>query len=148
MTLRIYVAGASAEIERCEAFIARLRAAGFEITFDWPAHIRKVGASNEGIDLATRKSSAEADIQAVRDAEWFVLLEPEEAKTIGAWVEMGVAIQAAIPVLWVGEGDRTIFSELADASVSNDENAFYFLMGLREQPFGDAFAQPTKGDAA
>lgn len=129
--MKLYVAGASAEIARAEAFIAKLRAHGFEITFDWPAHIRGVGASNEGVDYDECVRSAKADIKGVLDAEWFVLLEPEQAKTIGAWVEIGVALHAVIPVLWVGEGDRTIFSALATMSVSDDENAIELLLGIK-----------------
>lgn len=43
----IYVAGASAEVRRCEMFMRELRARGHEISFDWTAEVRKARTSDD-----------------------------------------------------------------------------------------------------
>jgi len=124
--MRVYVAGASAEIERAEALIARLRDAGVEVISDWPENVRRAGAANIGLTHEVRLAAARACSLGVRRSDWLVVLEPK-APTIGAWVEMGIALAQGIDVLWVGEGDCTVFESLATSTVSSDDEAFRFI---------------------
>lgn len=70
--MRIYVAGASSEIERARRVMAALRAEGHEITFDWTIDFE----SNEGLSDVQRAAYADADFQGVFLARRVVLLVP------------------------------------------------------------------------
>lgn len=133
--IKVYVAGASAEIERCEAFIKRLRDAGFEITFDWPAMVRSVGSANGGLTDAQREDAAQATLQGVVDSDWLVLLQPR-LPSIGCWVELGVGHMSGTSLLFVGDPERTIFSALARVVASEDEalDCLKHLVEHQEEP--------------
>lgn len=87
--IAVYVAGASAEIERAEHMIATLRALGVVVTHDWPARMRAMGPEH----LLTRPVLADelrACLAGVRRADVLLLLEPTRP-SVGAWVELGYA---------------------------------------------------------
>jgi hypothetical protein len=126
--MKVYVAGASAEILRAEAFVKRLRAAGFEITFDWPAMIRSVGSANGGLTDDQRNDASYHALAGVDECEVLVLLVPEKP-SIGCWVELGYAFQGCIDtLLYVGDPERTIFSALTRHVVATDDQAFDLLV--------------------
>ncbi len=92
----IYVAGSSKDIARCESVIARLRALGHEISFDWPSHIRaNPGGANVGSDDVLEEA-AELCLQGALDADLvWVLNPPVDKPTAGAWGEMVAAVAIA-----------------------------------------------------
>lgn len=127
MSLHVYVGGASAEIERAEAFIRRVRAAGHFITFDWPAEIRKSGKANAGLGERERFDAWRACLDAVSDADVCVFLAPRDGKTTrGMWAEIGAAqAMGAVPV-YVGHDDDSIVTSMCEV-VADDDAAFAAL---------------------
>jgi hypothetical protein len=120
--VNLYVAGASAEIERAETFIAAARGMDYAITFDWPAAIRTLGkGANVGLDDKERRLAKWSAYEAAKTCDVFVLLLPSEpVATIGAWCELGAAtvtrwnVKVGYPsreFLLVGEHpERTVFA--------------------------------------
>jgi nucleoside 2-deoxyribosyltransferase len=87
----VYVAGASAEIERARRVIAMLRELGIEIAHDWPKMIEDHGGrANLGLTYDERENVVGACLGGVRKAELVLFLVPY-APTVGAWVEIGHA---------------------------------------------------------
>jgi hypothetical protein len=150
----IYVAGASAQIEQVETYLAKLRAAGWSITFDWTAKVREVGNASPD-DLKIRRAAAIADLKGVAGAGVLWLMQPEPTSTsTGAWVELGAAItrrdiyraieregrtdpEATMPslpqplrdvvVVASGASKKCIFSDLADHKFESHDEAFAFI---------------------
>lgn len=124
--MRIYVAAASAEIERAERMIARLRAAGHTITVDWPAAIRAMaGVANEGLTQEQRREAARDDYEGVISAERVVILVPEKPiVTQGAWWEGGIADALRIQIIAAGrfeDRQKNIFLVRATEVDTDDE---------------------------
>lgn len=105
----VYLAGASADLETCERYRDRLRAAGLEIARDWMADIRENaarGRPDHEIPADERKAYAESDLRGVYACDVFWLLVPSNA-SIGAWVEFGWALATrALRQLQAGEWNR------------------------------------------
>jgi hypothetical protein len=132
--MRVYVAGASAELERCERVIAALREGGCTITMDWGAAMRALaalGICDAQLDDHEARRHAEADLDGIVTADVVLLLAPEAA-TRGAWVEFGYALgwargygEAPLRSLYVsGPGARqSIFTRCADALFATDDDA-------------------------
>ena len=95
--MKVYVAGASSELARVEAFIARVKAIpGVEISYDWTVDVRKAGKANEGMTLAQRSKAACACERGVLQCNVFVYLVPLPGhKSIGAAFEAGLAYRAS-----------------------------------------------------
>ncbi len=116
--LHIYVAGSSKEIERAEAMVTALRAAGHHITLDWAAEMRRAGAADKDLPIERIRGVARADLTAVDTADLVVLLTPTVDKpSAGAWSELTWAFAHQIPV-WIvrarGIPQFCIFSSLAE----------------------------------
>ena len=146
--MRVYAAGASAEIDRARRVIAALRAEGLEITFDWPADIDEAGGrANAGLTEEERVATADACLKAAHDCEVLLLLVPH-ARTCGAWTELGVAYACERTIVMSGEADdfdvsimtavadrtyrmRRIPGELvASAQLRADDQAIAWIAGL------------------
>lgn len=110
MTFGVYVACASAEIARAERVIRLLTESGVAVTFDWPAHMRRVEGTTLTREIA--EQSADADLDGVKRASVVLLLEPglvekwsrgvredQQIRTTGAWSEIGAALALGIPVV-------------------------------------------------
>lgn len=132
--MKIYVAASSAEIDRAERMISRLKAAGHEITEDWTVTIRTVGLANQGLSPERRRECADADFKGVASADRVVILVPRApVVTQGAWWEGGVADALEIPTLAVGrkeDRDRNIFLSRCREVDTDDE----VLVWLAESP--------------
>lgn len=127
MTLRVYVAGSSGELERVEAVIARLREAGATITLDWTLDVRAHRAAGHATDADLSDEEArflaETDRDAVVAADVFLLLAPVVA-TRGAWVELGIATTFCGYTAVAGHAARdSIFTRLVDEVFSTDADA-------------------------
>lgn len=132
--LRVYVAGASAEVMLVRGYMARLRAAGITITHDWTDDVVALGADASVLTREQRLSIAARDLAAIDAADVFWLLAPTlPTRSTGCWVELGFALRAARRprVLVSGEGASVcVFSALAERFDSH-ENGFRRV--LREQ---------------
>ena len=132
--VRVYVAGASVEIERSERFRDAVIAAGFEITFDWAAAIRQSGKANRGMTRDERVAASRACRLGVKRAAAFVMLMPSAGTcSPGMWVELGVALSSFSSVdqfgpvcIVVDDDERSIMT--ADAvAVATEDEAIAFL---------------------
>ncbi len=145
MEKRIYVAGASAQIELIEKYRDMLRAAGWIITFDWAAKVREVGNASPD-DPEIRRGAALADLKGVADASVLWLVQPDATSTsTGAWVELGAAItrreiyrkcvrdwdEASVQdviVVASGSSKKCIFSDLADYRFQSHDDALEYIV--------------------
>jgi hypothetical protein len=147
---RIYRAGASSDIVRAESDIAKLKKAGWTITFDWTVEVRKAGGNASPDDLKVRREAAIADLNGVAIANVLWLAQPDGSSTsTGAWVELGYALAmretsinrrahlarvpieslVPLPVIVVsGSSRKCIFSDLCDARFESHDDALEFII--------------------
>ena len=140
-TIKIYVASSSAELERAQAAMDRVRSWSprFELTRDWTAdveHERASGKLDSDLKHSERAHYARADLGAVAEADILWLLVPREGvHTSGAWVELGAALVAGHMREALGLRNTTIicsgemtghyrFTSLADHVFELDSEAF------------------------
>ena len=117
--MNIYVAGSSAELDRVAAFMARIREAGHTITYDWPHAIIASGMKANDLPTSQALVAALRCEQGVLGAELLVLLAPL-TPTIGAWVELGIAFNASVQIVIVGERPVSIFCAAWDCMTEGD----------------------------
>lgn len=119
--LKVYVAGASKErYERAIPMMERLRAGGVDVTHDWT--VGMTGAPDSSLSLEERAQYAAEDIRGVLAADVVAFLAPlKGASSIGAWVELGIALGAGKPVFAAGDTTPSIFGELP-AGFPDDES--------------------------
>jgi hypothetical protein len=130
--MRVYVAGASAEIDRCERFRDRCIAAGHAVTFDWMAHVRSTGSANIGLTREQRELAALACLDGVSNADVFVLLFPR-AVTVGAWVEFGFALRCPlVRVIVVGDDDSSVMTAAWEVEYARDEDEALALIETKQ----------------
>jgi hypothetical protein len=127
--MRVYLAGASSEIDLCESFIRKLQTAGLEITFDWTAVIRATagGANPRDATENERHAWTVQDISGVRRSHVFWLLVPEK-HSIGCWAELGVAYEARRRIVISGDWRKSIFTSLAYVALDTHDEAFEYLV--------------------
>lgn len=95
----IYVAAKFEEKERVRDAYALLRTAGHEITCDWTKE-DDTGKTGDELDRY-HAECAERDLEGVAEADALVIFPHENGK--GLYVELGVALAAAIPIICVSE---------------------------------------------
>ncbi len=116
-TTNVYVAGASADWERAKTRMDWVREhPGLTLAHDWVKH---------HLTDKERFSLSSSDINAVARCDIFWLLVPNDSvATVGAWVELGVAIGAGRPVVVSGDRRREyLCCSLADHACSSDTDA-------------------------
>lgn len=95
VTVKVYVAGSSAELERAQRAIDFIRSIGWEVVHDWVADVRRErlegGRQDSDLSDEERRTFAHKDLTSVGDAELVWLLVPNNPST-GAWVELGYAL--------------------------------------------------------
>lgn len=99
---RVYVAGPSAELDRCERVIARVREAGIKVTHDWTPAVRKwIAGGRPGYPEAKLLEHGAADLSGIASADVVLLLAPThtEPRGSGYWTEQGAALALRKPVL-------------------------------------------------
>lgn len=99
--MKIYIAGASSELARCERAVTLACALGHEITLDWTKDVRAATVLDDALSPSRCAELAAADLRAVEQAETLVLLIPKTPST-GCWVELGYALAHSIPVYTCG----------------------------------------------
>lgn len=130
--MKIYIAGASAEIERVERAIRLARLAGFQVTVDWPAEAREVGAANPvGATDEQRRHWTERLVSGVDAAKIVWLLYPTRPSA-GCWVEFGRAQAKGIYTIVSGRGD-SIFRASATEQADDDDDGLAMLCAYRER---------------
>lgn len=131
MSLRLYVAGASAEIDAIEPRIARLRAAWAEITHDWVADVRAAGTANVGLTTDQRKRYAQTDLNGILRAEVVWLLVPSTLSK-GCWIELGIALGQYKRIVVSDDDEMSIFTALAsEAFATHDEAEAYLVRWIK-----------------
>ena len=136
--MRIYIAGASKELDRVKSAYAIARELGFELTYDWVAEVEAHnGVTNEGLDDGERRRLSTKEVYAVVLADVFWLLCPQGVG-VGAFVELGVAVAAQRLaydrhiIVASGPTRRTIFGAQADFEVPTDEDGANIVRELRD----------------
>jgi|HubBroStandDraft_1064217.scaffolds.fasta_scaffold38917_6 hypothetical protein len=128
--MRLYLAGASAEVEVCEWYRDRLLAEGVEIVHNWMAGVRANPERRDNeIPRRDRKRIAATCANYVTEADVFWLLSPRES-TIGAWVELGIAFGSARSTIVVSGPWRSVFGDLADLQFTEHAHAFEHIVGM------------------
>lgn len=136
--MKIYVAGASKEIDLIEKLIARLKKAGHQITHDWTVDVRCEGGGSPD-NPNVRRNCALKDLAAVRDAQIFWLVKPAETSTsTGAWVELGAALvtkweraardEGRRYLIASGTSEKCIFADLVDHSFVDHVQALEHIL--------------------
>jgi hypothetical protein len=134
-TMRIYVAGSSAEIDRARAFIAAVREIpGAAITMDWPAFMEASGAADHELPIERLVEGAEEDLRGVMEADVVVLLAPTGPASRGLQTELGIA--GCNATLAVGDTTRPViarglglFGVLVNEWAPSDAEALAWLRG-------------------
>jgi len=134
---KVYIAGASREPERLDAFFDAVLAQGHTITCDWREEQRAhAGVREADLPVAVRQQAAAKDLAGVREAELLiVLMPPDEIASRGLWVELGsaaglrfVGTQPAPRIWCVGRNAMaSIFTEIADERFFSEEAALMWL---------------------
>jgi len=127
---RIYVASAVEQLVLVEHYVARLKEAFFEVTYEWTNDVRENGFRAD-VDLTpvVRRFIARMDARGVEDADTVWVLTPaHKHQGCGMWVELGLALAQKKRVVLSGPlCRRTVFSELAEACFEDHEEAFAYL---------------------
>jgi nucleoside 2-deoxyribosyltransferase len=136
--LKVYVAGGSVErAERTVPMIRALRQEGIEITWDWTIVMDKHTAapySDDQVPESVRRRCTELDINGVRQADFLLLLAPNQRGSSGAWVELGLAIAWGLPIIVCGPGNRrSIFTSRAYQLFETDEEGLEFLVQVHRE---------------
>lgn len=132
--MKVYLSGASKELNRCCLWRDNLIKEGIDITVDWMKEIEKNGFGDEFIPGKRRAQFAKNDINGVLDADVFWLLVPNN-QSLGAWVELGAALSKSIIIggidIITSGPWRSIFMDLADMKFVTDDDAFNYILSLR-----------------
>lgn len=134
-SLKLYIAGASAELDRARAVRdwARRQADTIQLVgCDWVAAIdrerREGGRQDHQLTLTERERYAQEDLNGVRDAQMvWLLLPPRTVHTVGLWVEFGFALRCGATVLASGP-DEYLFTALAHQHFVEDDQAMDWLL--------------------
>lgn len=129
MITKVYLAGASSEIERARFNAQRMRDADIHVMSTWVEVIGKAGSANPA--HATPEQLTKwtlRDLEEVKTADVLWLQLPALDKhTVGAWIELGIAYSSNVIVLMSGP-HRPIFTPvLAHKHFETDDEAFAWL---------------------
>lgn len=121
--MRVYVAGASAEIDRAEHVAQRLREVGVEVASTWMAVVREAGDGNpRDATKEQRAKWAWSDLREVSASEVLLVLIPSGPASFGSGVEFGFAFRSAYArIVFSGDTKRSIFCALGEEYDSDDE---------------------------
>lgn len=133
---RIYLAAASSTREtEAKPYIARLRAAGWDISFDWTIEVDAAEAHPTAYEFMSENTlnNCDLDLRGVETADVVWVLAPSKPSTsTGAWVELGYALGLALArgfdqrpyILVSGDYERCLFTRRADQLIADHEKAF------------------------
>ena len=132
---RVYVAGASAQLQRARRAMGWVREAPeLTLAHDWTAQVqadREAGKQDADLLQVQQCARAFEDFAAIRESDIFWALVPQpDVRTTGLWVELGWALRARDgnqPIRAVCSGDscrKRLFVAASDAMFSTDSSAF------------------------
>jgi hypothetical protein len=125
--MKIYLAGASKELDTCKHYIERLKLLGHTITHDWTKEVEANGDANPtNATLEGCRKWSNADFEGVYKANIVWLLYPEN-NSAGCWIEYGYALGIGRSVIVSGNWKKSIFSSLAFERYTNHELALDFF---------------------
>lgn len=142
---RAFVAGASSDIARFRAAEALLKGVDIQV-YDWATPIETFaaeGKTDHDLDDATLAHYARLGLEAVAACHAYVLLTPE-SDSIGAWVELGIALALMKPVFAVVPGKRSLFKTLGTL-VDCDIDAIKLVSQFRDSD--EVWKQPGQRGA-
>ncbi len=146
--MKVYIAGASKEIERAERWKQWLESKDIEVTSTWIDNIRKVGKANP-VDATIEQYKQWAINQCLHEVEQagvFWLLLPE-CDTVGAWIELGRAFTLGRLIVMSGR-HRPIFTPaLAQHHSMSDGSIAAYLGKLKKADDANSPTPPFDGDA-
>lgn len=131
---RIYIAGASSEMERAVAARDWLTKAGLEVVSTWTDVVAAVGDANPASATpADRRAWSVTDLEQVGkcDLLWF-LVPPRETPTRGGWLEVGYARAGRKILLFSGDCSQSIFCALG-TECQNDQEAMAHIAYLARE---------------
>lgn len=118
---KIYVAGATKEVERVRTVQGYCRTAGHEITFDWTDGLEAQTVAEVDMFDEHARTLAWRCLDGVLDADVVVFCVPKFQPTRGAWVEFGYAVAKKRGIVILGEASRvSIFCRLGHSFVRDD----------------------------
>lgn len=132
--MNIYIAGASAEIERCERMRDACKGMGYHVPRDWCAMVRSVGQANGPLPVYVQRAAKRLAYEGATTCDVFAFLLPTPPlNTSGAWCEVAWFDHASTVTnresLIVGDPNRSVM--LVDhPCVASDEEALHYLCGL------------------
>lgn len=128
--MKIYIAGAHRELDRCASMIIAADAIpDVEVTLDWTGSIRKHGGDqNDDRPIPDRAETAWADVDAVIAADVVWLLLPR-AITKGMHTELGVALcyNRLLKKVHFLDGPKIIIASWQDSVAARDEDLPLFV---------------------
>ena len=118
---KVYVAGATKEVERVRTVQGYCRTAGHEITFDWTDGLEAQTVAEADMFDEHARTLAWRCLDGVNDADVVVLCVPAWQPTRGAWVELGYAVAKKRGIVILGEASRvSVFTRLGHSFVRDD----------------------------
>lgn len=126
--MRIYLAGATAELDQCAHYRDRLREIGHEITHDWISQVRDTIGPDHELSHETRHACALDDMRGVLRADLVWILAPQPTNvSCGCWVELGMALAASSTIVVSGPWKRCIFADLTPHRYDHHDVAFSWI---------------------
>ncbi len=134
--MKIYMAGASDELELIQRYQGHVRGMGHAVTHDWVSNVRKMGEANpRDASLTDKAMWSRGDLSGALQADLFWLLYPS-VPSVGCWVEFGYIIhrlehnpgfRTAQRVIVSGDWRQSIFTSLADKRFDTHEAALDWI---------------------
>lgn len=131
---KIYVAAASADMDRVREWSDRLKLAGLTVTGTWLEVIATVGDANpRDASQVQRCEWSMADLGQVRDADlvWF-MVPPASMSTRGGWLEVGFAEALEKVIVFSGDTKQSIFCAIG-GEFDRDGDAFAHICKLARE---------------
>jgi len=149
--LRVYLAGASRELDRVLPMVERLERSGLVVLHSrWWDAVQHHGVGKDGeLTREQQAAHATADLEGVRDAELVWVLWPE-ARSVGAALEYGYALASRIHTVVTGPtAHECIFTAKANYRDADDWAGLHEVLRLagehRERPRDLSAEEATKG---
>lgn len=102
--VRVYVAGRTTDTERVNVLQEQLRKRGHTITYDWTRNVAEVVADPALYNPGYALGCAEQDWDGVNTADVMIALCARG--WLGTAIEIGIALQAGVPIVMVGNPER------------------------------------------
>jgi hypothetical protein len=125
--MKIYLAGASKELDTCKNYIEQLKLLGHTITHDWTKEVEaNLDANPREASLEDMRKWSDNDFQGVYFANFVWLLVPNN-NSAGCWIEYGYALGIGRNVIVSGDWRKSIFSSMSYKRYATHELALEFF---------------------